>query len=191
MDWWQETERQRVRPDQINNGITYVKCQRISPPVPLIHKKKENHQTPKDTEVSINAGKQSRTENIPMRSSRVASSQDWEPIQKLQSLVVTAYTCPPALLRCIHSQKSPFPSSGRTKHLRFSLSLLPGNNGLLLLRPPASSGEEGCSSSSSSETWLLMMPRALPPATRVFGNPLLRHFFAGGAHLIKCTSLDS
>ncbi|PVD35888.1 hypothetical protein C0Q70_02857 [Pomacea canaliculata] len=34
----------------------------------------------------------------------------------------------------------------------FSLSLLPGNNGLLLLRPPASSGEEGCSSSSSSET---------------------------------------
>lgn len=40
MDWWQETERQRVRPDQINNGITYVKCQRISPPVPLIHKKK-------------------------------------------------------------------------------------------------------------------------------------------------------
>lgn len=126
MDWWQETERQRVRPDQINNGITYVKCQRISPPVPLIHKKKENHQTPKDTEVSINAGKQSRTENIPMRSSRVASSQDWEPIQKLQSLVVTAYTCPPALLRCIHSQKSPFPSSGRTKHLVFLSLSCPG-----------------------------------------------------------------
>lgn len=47
MDWWQETERQRVRPDQINNGITYVKCQRISPPVPLIHKKKKIIKHPK------------------------------------------------------------------------------------------------------------------------------------------------